>query len=53
MVGAFAFWVGGARDASNRDLLDSAKVTHILNTAKELPNRFDADFTYLRPRSGG
>ena len=46
--GRFRVWVGGARDASNRDFLDSAKVTHILNTAKELPNRFAADFTYLR-----
>ena len=48
--GRFRVWVGGARDASNRDLLDSAKVTHILNTAKELPNRFAADssLTYLR-----
>lgn len=48
--GTFSIWVGGARDASSRDFLTRERITHVLNTTRELPNRFgtDTSLCYLR-----
>ena len=49
--GRFRLWVGGARDAADRAFVDRHRITHILNTAKELPSRFDGalDHTGEKP----
>lgn len=38
--GRFKLWVGGARDAADRSLLERHGITHVINVAKELPSRF-------------
>lgn len=40
--------LGDREDAQRRDLLISLGVTHVLNTAKQLPNYFEDDFLYHR-----
>lgn len=40
-------YLGDIKACSNREWLKSKGITHILNTAKEVPNYFPKDFRYL------
>lgn len=41
-------YLGSSLEARDRDWLESKKVTHILNVAKELPEYFPGDFVYKK-----
>jgi protein-tyrosine phosphatase len=44
---AKALYLGDARDAHDRDLLEAAGITHVLNCAREVSCLFRQHFTYL------
>lgn len=41
-------FIGNKSHASSKEWLDKNKITHIVNTANELPNYFPSDYKYMR-----